>query len=147
MLALLKKRKKMMERQTVSWELVHVCKHEETGVSIQVNRSNRVPGMTPMYSIRLVKYQEIANEQKVMPFIRVYRDRNTITHVKLNNPFADIITDLCREAEVFIEKDMNTFLQEDLDFMRDKEEKQANYGKPITRHTGKTDKKKSKRSA
>ena len=121
-----------------TWNEVKVFRNEENGIAVIVNRSNRIAGETPLYSVRLVK---TTDDGRHVPFIRIFRDRNYLTHAKLSNPFANIVSELMNEAEHFIEIDMESYVQEDMDYMREREEHQANYGKPVTRVTGKTERK------
>jgi hypothetical protein len=120
-------------RPPLEWK--EVARFEDAGLVVVVTSSG---GFRPRYSAQVGKLRD---DKSVAPHIPVRVDGGVDIEVF---PLATILAGLLDRAQEYIVTEANFSASEDLDRRIAKETRQAGFGKPQTRVTGKTAKKKEK---
>jgi len=137
------------------WKLAKRFSDERSGLCVDVNTS---PGRygSVLYSVstgRLIQngppetsvYAK-PEEARFVPHIRVFKDTSSMVVVRVQNPFAGTLANLLASAEEWITTELALAHDEDLDVRRERELAKANFGKPVVRKTGKTERRRQARS-
>lgn len=150
-----------MDKPKSMWVFAKAFLDEESGICVEVNKAETPKGATK-YSVRIgrlvwkdknekgmCKLPKEGEEHRVMlvPFITAFRDFSSMVHVKLQKSFAEPMARITAEAEEWIVTEMAAANEERLEYKREKEIKQASYGKAPTKVTGKTAKKRERERA
>lgn len=135
------------------WSLAKRFTDAPSGVTVDVSRADTDRG--PRYSVRVGRLLPLTPDQarlreeergpaQLGPFIPAMRDRSSIAHVRLLHSFAEPMARLSADAEEWIVTEMAQHNEEYLEERREKEHRQAAFGKAPTKVTGKTAKKREK---
>jgi len=136
----------MQNQHSSNWTVAKVFKDPQ-GFAVEVSTS---PGKfnEPQYSFRVG--QMVSRQDKTEHFsvhMRASKDRSSMVHVNLRQPFAEALTRLLNEAQEWIVTEMAIRHDSDIEARIEKEQRSANFGQQKTRHTGKTEKNRNKRRA
>jgi len=130
------------------WNVTHTCKEQKSGYAVEISTAP-ARGSEVLYSFRIGRIITDRNSptpiEKFIPHIRANKDRTSMVHVGLETPFALIISTLLENAEEWIVTDMAQRHDTDIDNRIEKEQKNANFGKTVTKVTGKTERNRNKK--
>jgi len=150
-----------MEKVQVVWKFAKAFLDEDSGVCVEISKAQSHRSATK-YSVRIgrlvwkdknekgpVQLPKEGEEHKItlLPFITAYKDFGSIAHVRLQKSFAEPLARLSHAAEEWIVTEMAASNEEHLEQRREKEMQQVNRGKPVTKVTGKTARKRERERA
>lgn len=128
------------DRPKIEWSIVQVF--EKDGIAVQVTSSG---GNRPRFSLSVGRYAASHTAEAPARFtghIGIFTEgQGTLS---LRAPLFAVIGNLVAQAESWILAQAQTYEDEFLEQRTQKESRQANFGKPQARHTGKTERKRAK---
>ena len=140
----------METRNHKEWARVKFFLHEETNIRVTVSRLDLAD---PMYrfSVGLVVAREVPGGESFetfFPGITMQKKQNmSLGTFGFEFDYAKIVSDLMGQAQEWVTEDRARTFNEQTEARYAKDVKSANWGKPVTKVTGKTAKKKERLAA
>lgn len=124
------------QKQQHNWERVKLFTHETTLITAEVSR---LPLPTPAYSMAIGRMVD----GKLRQHFHVRRERSLVA-VNLEADYVTVVGALMVQAQEFIVAEMKKDLETYLETRIERDQKNANRGKPVTKVTGKTERDRTK---